>query len=395
MSDRYFEKFNGYTVSDPEAVKRSSKKLIAPGANVARFYEILKSYMDNTDKFYYATPSFVGYDFHEETGEFTPKTITGKYVDGAAKFPVVCASLVWLALSGVGFENCRINTGAVSDVTENGETVPQLVGGDNIPYSGACLIDGKDPEIIKYWQYSGHGSVYSHQIAKLFDDCGLLHEIKTSTFSELTPGDILFYDNYEEGSQVTVPFKNISHVEIFLGWSGNELITITTDNDPAKDTVRYVRTNRRPTNNTAMANYLKYYARIPVNGLWDAKDIITSKKVSYTKGISALFGVSEPLERNRAYHLIMKVKNAIGANRRFSIYPAVNEAAVTTAGTCGLLTFDNKANNIAPDTYYTTLVIPAGIDFDPTQLRIYYNVDGADGSAELQEVRLYNKLVNL
>jgi hypothetical protein len=125
----------------------------------------------------------------------------------------------------VGFENCRINTGEIKKIykewkdEEGGEHVdeiPQLIGGENIPYAGCKTIDLTEKEIIDYWDISKglktseggqkylevthpHGTIYAANMAKLFYDAGLLHKIKTPTYAEILPGDVLFYDNYVDG----------------------------------------------------------------------------------------------------------------------------------------------------------------------------------------------------
>jgi hypothetical protein len=140
------------------------------------------------------------------------------------KFPIVCATITMLALQGVGFENCRINTGKTTSTTtiikennvEKEVVVPQLTGGENISYAGCKTIDLTEKEIIDYWDISKglktseggqkylevthpHGTIYAANMAKLFYDAGLLHKIKTPTYAEILPGDVLFYDNYVDG----------------------------------------------------------------------------------------------------------------------------------------------------------------------------------------------------
>jgi hypothetical protein len=255
------------------------------------------------------------------------------------------------------------------------------------------LINGKNPAIIPYWQHSGHGSVYSHQIAELLHDCGMLHEIKTETFSELAPGDLLFYANYKEGSQTTVPFRNIGHVEIFLGWTGNEILTITTDNSGVRDTIRYIKYNRRPAKETDMINYLKYYARIPVPANGIASKIAKSENLNIPKGTASLLQSEKPLERNRAYTMVIKVKSTTGDLPRFNLYPAKDGVADTSCGSCTSVLLENKGAMIAPGTYYNTIVIPKNLSYNPEQLRLFYATDSAEGTSEVEEVYIFDKLV--
>ena len=384
-------------------VGKKLSNMIVKGANQAPYktYEVLQTYLANRDRLYYDTPGFVGYDYNENTGKFTPQTIMGRYNEkGETMFPIVCATIAMLALQGIGFENCRINTGTVTDV--NG--VPQLTGGENISYSGCKTIDLTEKEIIDYWDYSKvngvvthpHGTVYSANMAKLFYDAGMLHKIKTPEYSEILPGDVLFYDNYEiskpEG-QVTVPFLNVGHVEIFVGWDGDNVVSLGTDNGDDAPSMMHSKKSRK---GTMVKNYLKYYARIPCAGEPGAVKQIAnpmpSNPFEFVKGGNLTITTTEPLKRDRAYPIVLKLlKKPDGTNARFNIF------GTTSSGSRELLSQifvdANKAQNVAPNTYYTTLIIPETFASDVTTLTIYCADNEELNTATVESVSVYNTIV--
>lgn len=369
--------------------------MIVQQANNAphKMYEVLKTYMANRHRLYYDTPGFVGYDYNEETGKFTPQTIKGRYNDnGEPMFPIVCSTIAWMAILGVGFENCRINTGTITDV--NG--VPQLSGGENIPYSGCKTVDLTEKEILDYWGLSGHGTVYAANMAKLFHDAGMLHEIKSTTFSEVLPGDLLFYDNYVDGSQSKEPFLRINHVEMFVGWSGYNMIGITTENNENQPSMIHTAWNIKNANDP-LIKHLKYYVRIPCAG--DSAAAQRIEKLSnelpfaYPNSTGLIIGTSKPLEKERAYPIIVKLTGIPnGTNVRLNVFPIVGGNYVSSYASTIFISA-NKAQNIAPNTYYTTFVAPETISGVIDGLRITAAADNDYSNLSIESVSVYDKLV--
>lgn len=400
MGNQYFQKLNGYTVNDPRALHMGLSGMIVKEANQAphKMYDIIKTYMDNMGKLYYDTPGFVGYDYDEATGKFTPQSIHGKYdADGNPCFPIVCSSLVWLALLGVGYENCRVNTGEIVSTEVDGETVPMLVGGENIPYSGCKMVDLTEKEILDYWGNSGHGTVYSANIAKLFHDAGMLHKIKTKDFSEILPGDLLFYDNYVEGTQSTTPFLNINHVEMFVGWQGDAMVGITTENDDSGDPVIKHSAYKK---NSSFAKYLKYYVRIPSAAGEPVRYSSTSGSMQFTETTTG--GIDIPLNTPAtfamkpatAYPVVIEIDpGAVGTGKYINIY-LVRNGTMQTDQNFPVYIDANKAQCIAPNKYYTTIVTPAEIPGNITGLRIYGKGSGSY-SYTVKSAKVYEKLIQV
>ena len=450
---RYYDDTTGWSAWEEFNIRKKLSNIIVNGANQAphKAYEVLLTYLANKDRLYYGTPGFVGYEYDKDTGKFKPQTITGKYggVDENGnpinpKFPIVCSTIAMLALQGVGFENCRINTGKITSTTtiikendiEKEVVVPQLAGGENISYAGCKTIDLTEKEIIDYWDISKisgavthpTGTIYAANMAKLFYDAGLLHKIKTSNYTEILPGDVLFYANYTGGNTYT-PFLSIGHVEIFLGWDGNQILSLGTDNETDTPTIAY---SKKPTD-WSFTKYLKYYARIPCAGSPGAvKQIADSLPsspytVSSTKEangdistVSLKIEMNEPLKRNRAYPLVIKTTGQPEGgepkdkNFYFNIMYNFNGKQLLSQ----IWVEENKGQNVGPNTYYTTLLIPESVKIngvetplteDITTLFIYgYGVDKivtgsgesqtvtyekCTGSAIIESVSVYNTIV--
>ena len=439
---RQYDNTAGWSSWEEFNIRKKLSNIIVNGANQAphKTYEVLLTYLANKDRLYYGTPGFVGYSYDEETGEFKPQTITGEYggynEEGEPikpKFPIVCATIAMLALQGVGFENCRINTGKIKKTykewkDEEGDVhideIPQLIGGENISYAGCKTIDLTEKEIIDYWDISKglktsedgkkylevthpHGTIYAANMAKLFYDAGLLHKIKTSPQTEILPGDVLFYDNYKEDDQTYPPFLRIGHVEIFLGWDGKNILSLGTDNAKDTPTIAY---SKKPLGGT-IGQKLRYYARIPCAGEPGAvKQIAGSLPSSpYTVSFdestnqSTLLKISmnEPLKKNRAYPLVIKTTGKPeGENFIFNImYDNVFGDRVALSQ---IWVKDSRGQNVAPNTYYTTLLVPESVTKnnetklteDITTLFIYAkSSDGGSATATLDSVSVYNTIV--
>ena len=384
---------NGKTIKDRHTTALSN--LLVREANQVphKLYEILKTYMDNKHRLYYDTPGFVGYDYNAENGEFTPQTITGKYNEnGEPMFPIVCSTLVWLALMGVGFENCRMNTGNITEVVKDGVRLPQLSGGENVPYSGCKTIDLTEKEVMEYWGTSGHGTIYSSETARLFQDAGMLHKIKSQDFSDLMPGDILFFSNYVDDGRPTPPFLNINHVEMFVGWEGINLVGVSTyDGDSVFHTKR--------AKNSEFNKALKYYARIPCAGNPDVKKIGNSYgelPVSFVTGNNSCVRIDIPggLEKERAYPVIIRLDGEkSGENIRFNIFPHNGDGNSITSYVSQVFVA-NKGQCIAPNTYYTNIIIPESFTENVGGFNIYCSANG-DYSATITDVSVYDKLVQV
>lgn len=428
-------------------VRKKLSNIIVNGANQAphKTYEVLLTYLANKDRLYYPgkpgeEPGFVSYEYVEETGEFKPKTITGEYGGYNEKgepinpkFPIVCATITMLALQGVGFENCRINTGKIEKAFKEWEDeeggvhideIPQLIGGENIPYAGCKTIDLTEKEIIDYWDISKglktsedgkkylevthpHGIIYAANMAKLFYDAGLLHKIKTSPQTEILPGDVLFYANYAGGNTYT-PFLSIGHVEIFLGWDGDRILSLGTVNGTDTPTIAYSHHG----SNQNFTKTLKYYARIPCAGepgaIRQISEPLSSDSRTISNGSSLKISLTEPLKIDRAYPITIKTTGRpTGSEPYFTIY-GENDAGEKRQ--LSYIKIDtNKGQNTAPNTYYTTLIssrdlltkaeIDAGVApmDNITTLYIYcratFDGEVKGATVTLDSVSVYNTIV--
>lgn len=449
---RQYDNAVGWSDWEEFNVRKKLSNVIVNGANQAPYkaYEVLLTYLANKDQFYYPEdpkeePGFVGYDYDEETGEFNPQTIEVKIEDGKHKFPIVCATITMLALQGVGFENCRANTGIFQqDVSLEGVVSPlRLVGGENIPYAGCKTIDLTEKEIIDYWDYSKitykedengnklkepyleikhpHGTIYAANMAKLFYDAGLLHKIKTPLppqepnprpeilpALEILPGDVLFYaSNDPESSSLSA----IGHVEIFLGWDGNRILTLGTVNGTDTPTVAYSY-HAYTGDAEKFTRSLKYYARIPCAGEPGAirriSEPLSSDSRTISDGSSLKISLTEPLKIDRAYPITIKTTGRpTGSEPYFTIY-GENDAGEKRQ--LSYIKIDtNKGQNTAPNTYYTTLIssrdlltkaeIDAGVApmDNITTLYIYcratFDGEAKGATVTLDSVSVYNTIV--
>ncbi len=379
------------------AVKRGASGSFISTANYAPFeiYEIMKSYLDNTDKLFYGSPSFVGYNYDSVNDVFTPQTINGKYdEDGNALFPIVCVTLVQLALMGVAYENCRINTGNVEVAAYDGVNVPRLSGGENIPFSGQNNITLASNAAMQHWGNSGHGSVYSANFAKFLDEAGLLHRITNSNFTELSPGDVLFYQTADALNR----WNGIGHCDVFFGWSGNNMVVISTDSK-ASPVIKYVKYNYK---GSSFLPGLKWFARIPKPGNPGAVKNLASyfgnlPHTFSTENNSTMYIPLNPganLEPNRAYTAIVEFADDWiddSDSLYFNIVGYKGNVAVT--GASSQIFKDNHGQRYGHNKYYCLFVMPSGNgDVDAVRLGAYSG--GNNYSVTVTKFALYDKVVN-
>lgn len=367
-----------------QSINFNVKNCIVDTVNTAPYeiYEIAKSYLDNVNNLYYGVPSFIGYDYDEETNTFKPQDVYGKYSGDVATFPLVCSTLVWLCLLGVPYEKCRINTGSISTAIVDGDSVPLLTGGTNTPNSGMSSAYLTSKAMTDYWGASGHGTIYSANTAKLLNDCGLLHRV-SAPYSELAPGDILFYTNLTEGEA----FEQINHDEIFLGWHNNRLLVLSTDNDTGAQCINYF--DRAP-GSDFVSNYLKYYARIPKSGKSVIKNLLEKNNKNYgnlsaRSSITMGFDDGYTLSENTCYPVYIVCENKVPEGTYFNVYGNHN-GTINNNVICQI--FSNvSGHSLGNNTYYGLMLIPTGIT-NINGITIY----AQSGDVNIKNIMVYDKL---
>lgn len=373
-------------------LKADARNAFVSGANYAPFelYEVLKTYMDNADKLFYGAPSFVGYDYDGVNDTYTPRSIFGKYgAKGESLFPIVCVTLVQLALMGVGYENCRINTGHIEQAANNGTNAPRLSGGENVPYSGQNAVNLESAAARRFWGDSGHGSVYSAEFAQLLSEAGLLHTITKRNFTELSPGDILFYQTDDAADK----WNSIGHCDIFLGWNGNNITVISTDSKNAP-VVKYVKYNYT---GSSFLPGLKWFARIPKPGNPGTVKNLTSYFGKFphtfsTDNTSTLYVPLNPgvtLERNRAYTASVEFSGNVPETLYFNIVGYKGGSPVN--GATAQIFINNKGQRYGKNKYYCLFVMPntGGVD----AFRLGANCPD-NFSVTVDAFQFYDKVVN-
>lgn len=214
------------------------------------------SYFRNNAKLYYGDGSYLKQ--REVDGAFIPATIEGTYDGGVIRFPMSCSSLVISALMGISYENSRMGNGTGS-ISTSGATAT-LTGGNNLHYAGVSLIDEQTNGEVATRYGSLEGTLHSWQLAHYLYDLGMLHPL--TDFTQLQPGDILFYENWTQ--ETPAHWQNINHCEIFLGLNrsntGVNLIAIC-----GTSTGDYCQMVARPVTGPFVAS-LKWFFRPPITG---------------------------------------------------------------------------------------------------------------------------------
>lgn len=378
-------------------IPSETKNAFISSANYAPYeiYEVLKTYVDNTDKFYYehnGGRGIVGYDYDATHNVFTPGDVLCKKVGGEYKYPIVCCELVELGMMGVPFERCRVNTGNTLAVNGDGVIAGKLTGGENVPYGGGSNINLASNACKKYWGNSGNGTLYSAELAEMLNDAGLLHRISYPSFVELSPGDILFYTIPEASDK----WNGIGHVDVFLGWSGNNMIVITTDNNDESPAIRY---QQNPATGT-MASRLKWYARLPKPGNPHFSNNVTTYYGAYPRTINTNatasfilpFDPNFSVEPNRVYSCIIHATE-LGGGGYINVQGYNSNNATIVANSIGQIYMHNQAQNIAKNTYYCLFRTGESVDgLDSVRI----SVSGGTGvvNAVVHNVAIYDKLIN-
>lgn len=378
-------------------IPSATKNVFVSSANYAphEIYEVLKSYIKNAGKFYYEHEGgvgIVGYNYDEENHTLSPRDCPCKKSGDGYKYPIVCCELVELAMMGVPFERCRINTGSTVAVVGDGVYSGKLVGGEHIPYSGGSNINLGSKACMKYWGNSGNGTIYSAELAEMLNDAGLLHRINYPGFVELSPGDILFYAIPESGHK----WNSIGHCDVFLGWNGNNMLVVSTDNDEGASAIRYM---QYPVTGT-MASRLKWYARLPKPGNPHFANNMTKYYGAYprelsTNGSSSFILPFDPgfvIEPNTVYSCVIHADNVSGDG--YINVQGYNSVGGSVVSDClGQISMTNVAQVVANNTYNCLFRTGANVDgIDSVRISISGGNDVLN--ARVLDASIFDKLIN-
>ena len=230
--------------------------------NIGLAVECIRSFALQNDKFTYGGPSFLQTVQNGNSVVAMP-AIPLTNVNGVAKNRVSCSTIPLIALTGIEYKNSRVANGSVKMIDGD----PYLTGGSNVPSSGATSIDLYRPDIFDYAE-KGETFIYASSIAHMLSDAGKYHVLSRSTIRKLQPGDMIFYKSAEIAPN---KWKNIHHVDFFVGFTDNGILVYSTSNH---DENPIVLVNRKYTDNY-IANQMCGYGRIELCGnAVSSKDIL-------------------------------------------------------------------------------------------------------------------------
>ena len=429
----YFDKTQYYTFRPPENM---SSPFMYQKNHIVQSYEIGKTYLENTNRFFYGTPSFLGYN--QDTNTYTP--VTGRTItkDGSTitQFPAVCGTFIQLILAGVPFNNCRISRGTISGT--------QLTGGTNQPLIGCCNFDLTNP-ILKYYYYPtpGHYQLYCNELAKLLNDNGLLYPIKTrDDIRNLQPGDILFFGSPK--ASILQRWQGLSHTELFLGFFGanynnnpevwGKSLGINDPGSSDDNVVKYrdwrLSTIQQPLDGVIP---LKYFARFPNRGFEESLanlfsqqhyknvtinqsgihyattggtvfDLPVTLSLGNTERIFIQIDENLKLENQRAYTIILQL-NGVLYTPALKIQPMqLSNTYYYLAGSSSIIYTDPSKNffmnygeqgSSSKTGIYSCVIVPGSSnDLYGFEIEIQQpNSQLSNASAKIEKIWVYDKLV--
>lgn len=335
-------------------------------SNPDRIYRILKTWVDNVGKMFYGgattqkqlvslTPVYSG----EEITGFSFQNVQLSGSGSSAKFPIVCVTLVQLALMGITFNNSRAVSGTVSGST--------LSGGNNVPSSGFGSLNLATKNAMKYWGLTpANGCIYTAEFAKMLYDAGLLHEFTSEDHREAQPGDIIFYAPI--GTNVAIDEVNnridgLNHCDIFMGWAGGGARVITTDNNAANPAIKYNTWAMGSGTSQYWQKAGKFYARIPA-GAPNPVPAIIGQVFNHTGAATVTL---DKAMVDGLYTVIVRPREAVPtALTRFNFRPFVGSSNVAAAVDSNSYAITNLPHSVECDGSYKFVV----------QVMPGYNVDG-------------------
>ena len=298
------------------------------------------SYLRNNANLYYGDGSYLKQ--REVDGAFIPATIEGTYDSGIIRFPMSCSSLVMSALMGISYENSRMGNGT-GNISTSG-AIATLTGGNNLHYAGVSLIDEQTNGEVATKYGSLEGTLHSWQLAHYLYDLGMLHPL--TDFTQLQPGDILFYENWTQ--ETPTHWQNINHCEICLGLNrsntGVNLVVIS--GVPTGDFCQMV---ARPVTGSYVAD-LKWFFRPPITGEQLPNLASVNESIHITN--NQFKTVECHLDTPNAYTVIFNFSNEVNdyLPLHFNVFPR-GENGNPIAGTPGNFYIGQAPNMIGRNRY--------------------------------------------
>lgn len=213
--------------------------------NPNTLYEIGYTYLENAEKIYYpgwlngskiadddvATAESRGNMLHKEYSPSTAEWGDGSWIDGNlrgrgssvndAAFPMSCNVFGSAIEFGIPYSQSRMANGTPVMVTDSSGTYPEITDGTNVSMGRYQFYNQNTAlgVIPRFQNNKFIGFLRSWEFAQYIDRLGLLKEITTSDYSELRPGDMLFY------AATSIPdsgfYKDINHTALFCGFTRN------------------------------------------------------------------------------------------------------------------------------------------------------------------------------
>lgn len=303
-----------------------------------KLVEIAETYAQNNDKIYYGfngALSFLAQTLTESG--WAPSNFEGRASGGNYTFPMSCSTLVNAAIMSIPYNNSRMANGTAVMSSSGG--IVHVEGGTNKNTGGNSMSAQLNGSMAKKYG-SAQGTLHSWQMAEYFDNIGILKEI--DDLSQLKTGDILFYQNWTDP---TVPhYKNINHVDIFIGWSGYNMVVISMETDGC----HYV--GRAPS--TGMYQQMKFTATIPSVGI-PPKEIIHADNIEFTSAGFKTFRISDgQLTKNKSYTVVYEIDEIPSALKQMHINGfGVDAAGKADTTSVGHLEFNNSFAQIGANKY--------------------------------------------
>ena len=344
--------------------------------NIGFAVECIRSFALQNDKFTYGRPSFLKTVKNGNSVVAMPE-IPLTNVNGVAKNRVSCSSIPLIALTGIEYKNSRVASGSVKMIDGN----PYLTGGSNVPSSGATVIDLYRPDIFDYAE-KGETFIYASSLAHMLSDAGKYHVLSRSTIRKLQPGDMIFYKSSEIAPN---KWKNIHHVDFFVGFTDNGILVYSTSNH---DENPIVLVNRKYTDNY-IANQMCGYGRISLCGnAVSSKDIldglITVQTVNQSNPITV-----QTLRKTSMAHLrpyIVSVRADMIAEGTNIIVQISDSQEFNNIIASAYINPLNKNQYIGNNCYYTTLYYTKRASTAPSFVR--FTTDSATHSCRIVDAAI-------
>lgn len=320
---------------------------LTPNQNPQKIVDTLKSYIAHVAQFSYGGSSIYRYN-----DDFTYGNTT---LNQNSKFPITCSPLTYLLMNGVEFNNSRFANGTVIG--------GQIAGGDNKSNAFSNVVNFNNESGKKYWQRNRDGeiidnAVFSEGFAHYLDDCGMLMPIyDTTDFSDLAIGDLCFYETARDGDNpyydTVFYYKDINHVDIYLGCSNNYMYFASTGTNPAIQMVKR-------SLNDSMFTKLKWHSRFNY-GLSAAPTKLIDGSLALDHSGSGAYGYGNktflddvviPQDRNLCTLMIHLTEWTENVNLRISFVGSKGSETTSDTNALGRIHVDTKEMYLGNGWFY-------------------------------------------